>query len=140
MQIGLGFLFIGIVLLMSSISPQLTSPLFSVSLALFGQELPPAHRPVGVPEAVISLVVRQNKVEDFRILGKRAQDVETEPGVRLHHATFFGGQLAWLQQDRVRDPDLSDVVNLGRELDQGYFGRAEAELAGDRTGVLGHPL
>ena len=74
------------------------------------------------------------------VVGEWAEDVVPEPRVGLHHASLGRRQGGGLEQDRVRDSDLADVVHLRRQLEEIHLSRAESELARDRVRVDGDAL
>ena len=49
------------------------------------------------------------------------EDARADRRVRLDECELFVGELAQLQQHRVRDADLADVVQRRRAADQGHL-------------------
>ncbi len=75
-------------------------------------------------------------------MGNRLPDRIRAPirGVGLDEAELVGRELAELQQDRIRDADLPDVVQGGRAADELHLGLRQAELFGEQGGHLAHPV
>ncbi len=69
-----------------------------------------------------------------------AKDAGTDLGVDCHRRPLLGGQRSGLQQDPIRDGDLSQVVYRGRLRDELDHVLVEVELASGRDRVEGDAL
>src|SRR5436190_7499912 len=87
-RIGLGVLFVGLIGLMASISPALTSPLFSVSLALFGAGIGFVVSQLG--NGVMSSVDESRSSEVGGLQGA-SQSLGSSLGTALIGAILLGG-------------------------------------------------
>ena len=93
-----------------------------------------AGQPVEVAAAVPALVVVADAGPDRLDVGQVADDRVPEPDVLLDDRVLVGRQRRRLAQDRVRDPDLADVVEESGQLDRATRprGRARAGRPGTR--------
>src|ERR1019366_10123326 len=93
-----------------------------------------AREPVRIALAVAALVVgERNLLAELQHARARAgEDLGPDRRVRLHHLELVGRQLARLQEDRVRDADLADVVERRSAADQLDILRRKVERRGDQ--------
>ena len=68
------------------------------------------------------------------------QDARADRRVRLHQLELLGGQLAQLQQDRIRNADLADVVQRRRAADQRHLRVGQSDLPREQRRHLADPL
>ncbi len=98
--------------------------------------------PVRVPGAVVALVVRErdarSEIEQLR--ARAGEDAVTDRGVLLHLRALGVRERSGLEQDRVRDTDLADVVERARRPDRVAEGLLETEPSRDQLADLTHPL
>ena len=75
--------------------------------------------------------------EQFGVLALVAEDFGTDDAVLLHDLPFVGSELARLEQDRIRDADLADVVE--RRSDEQPFQEflVQTQLLADDAAVGG---
>ena len=87
-----------------------------------------ADQPARIPVAVEALVVRpgdrRRLLEDLDV--RAAEHALADQGVAVHLGAFGRRQRAGLEQDRVRDRDLADIVQAAGDPDEVAV---EAELA-----------
>ena len=99
-----------------------------------------AGEAVGIPGAVDALVRRADERGDAREHGCRVQDRLADGRVPADHLPLRRVQRARLVQDRPRDDDLADVVEVGGQADVVDLVLLDAELLGDRLRQLAHPV
>ena len=81
-----------------------------------------ADQSVGIAGAVEPLVVMANDRQLGRQLLDRPDDLLALDRVRVHDHALFLGQRARLEQDRVGDADLADVVQQAAPLERLQLG------------------
>ena len=133
---GLGVLFVGLIGLMSSISPSLTSPLFSVSLALFGGGVGLVVSQLG---NVVMSSVEQSRTSEVGGLQGAAQSLGSSLGTALIGAILLAGLTTGFH-DRVRaDPaipsDVQEQLIAGTEQGVAMISRPDAEAAVSDAGL-----
>ena len=95
-----------------------------------------APQPVGVARAVEALVVVADRRDRVAEESEPVDDAGALVGVALHQRPLLLRQARGLQQDRVRNRELADVVEERRVAEQVELGVREAELAADRQREL----
>jgi MFS family permease len=133
---GLAVEFLGLIGLMSSISPSLTSPLFSVSLALFGGGVGLVVSQLG---NVVMSSVEQSRTSEVGGLQGAAQSLGSSLGTALIGAILLTGLTTGFH-DRMRaDPEIpSDVQQqLVTATEQGVamISRPDAEATVAEAGL-----
>jgi MFS family permease len=135
-QIGLGFLFAGIVLLMSSISPNLASPVFAVSLALFGGGVGLVISQLG--NVVMSSVDESRSSEAGGLQGA-AQNVGSSLGTALIGAILLSGLTAGFQERIVNDPSIpapaKEQITAVTEQGIPMVPTTDVQAAGEKAGL-----
>ena len=94
--------------------------------------------PVGVAGAVEALVVMADRRHGVAEEAEAVDDARALVGVALHQRPLLLREARRLEQDRVRDRELADVVEERRVAEQVELGLREAELAADRQRELLH--
>ena len=101
-----------------------------------------AGEAVRVSAAVVALVMGEgdacSEVEQLR--SRAGEDAMTDRGVLLHLGPLGVGERPGLEQHRVGDPDLADVMERARRPDPFAEGLLEPEPARDQLADLTHPL
>ncbi|MDX6616192.1 MAG: hypothetical protein QOD60_1283 [Solirubrobacterales bacterium] len=135
-QIGLGFLFVGIVLLMSSISPNLASPIFAVSQGLFGAGVGLVISQLG--NVVMSSVDESRSSEAGGLQGA-AQNVGSSLGTALIGAILLSGLTAGFQERIVNDPSIpapaKEQITAATEQGIPMVPTADVQAAGEKAGL-----
>jgi hypothetical protein len=99
-----------------------------------------ALEPFRVTRAVEPLVVIPHDGTNASKRAQLAAEAVADDRVLLHDALFFRRETSRLQQDRIRDPDLADIVKkpaLGEGVEVVV---AQSQLAPDGCRVAGEPL
>src|SRR5207245_384202 len=99
-----------------------------------------AGEPIWIPGAVVPLVV---VADDRQQAGARAQwrdDGLTDDRVLAHRCELVGVKWSRLEQDRVGDTDLADVVDEPAAVKRVQVRRPKAHPASDLARRFGHPL
>src|SRR5882724_758516 len=81
--------------------------------------------------------------DDWKDQTKRLQrfaDSLSDNWVLPHQLPFLGGQTAWLQDDRIRNRNLPDVVDHARAPECGEHILWKAEVLSQRGGILRQTL
>ena len=94
----------------------------------------------GIAGPVPALVVVEEEGRGDAEVVDALEQRPPETGVIPHQMPLLGGERPVLEQDRVRDPDLADVVEQRTALDDGDLGFGDAQLHGQPACVAGHPL
>ena len=95
-------------------------------------------QPVGIPRAVEALVVVADRRHRVAEEPEPVDDARALLGVALHQRPLLGRERGGLQQDRVGDRELADVVEERGVAEQVELRLGEAELAADRERELLH--
>ena len=95
-----------------------------------------AGEPVGVAAAVPALVAGAHERGDGAQRGHREQEALADERVAAHELPLGVVERAGLAQDRLRQPDLADVVQLGAVEQLGQRLLRHAEPAADGDGEL----
>ncbi len=135
-QIGLAVLFVGLIALMSTISPSLTKPLFSISLALFGAGIGLVVSQLG--NVVMSSIDESRSSEAGGLQGA-AQSLGSALGTALIGAVLLAGLTSGFH-DRVRadssiPPKVQDEIVKGTEDGVPMISEAQAESAAKEAGL-----
>jgi len=95
-----------------------------------------AAQPVGIPRAVVALVVPAD--DGLQVPGEfdGGEQLEAPDRVHLHDLELLARQRARFVQDLVRHPDLPQVVEIGAEADRRLGSFIEHQPAGDGEGAL----
>ena len=99
-----------------------------------------ALQAVGIALAVEALVMVAGHVAHHLRQVELVEDVARDLGVLAHLLELVAVEPAGLQQDAIRDADLADVVDHRAHLHGLELVVAEAKLAREHQGVLGHAL
>ena len=94
---------------------------------------------VGIAVAVPALMARAHDPADVLQLVDRGDDLRAELGMRLDQVALLLGQRPGLEENRVRNPDLADVVEESTELEPLQRVPVEAELLPDAERRVGDP-
>jgi MFS family permease len=135
-RIGMALLFVGLVGLMSTISPSLTSPLFSISLALFGAGIGFAISQLG--NVVMSSVDESRSSEAGGLQGS-AQSLGSSLGTAMIGAVLLAGLTTGFH-DHIR-ADSSIPANVQNEIVEGtqqgvpMVSRSSAEASAKEAGL-----
>ena len=97
-----------------------------------------AAEPVRVAGAVEALVVVADRRHRVLEEAEAVDDARALLGVALHQRPLLARQARRLEEDRVRDRELADVVEERRVAEQVELRLREAELAADRERELLH--
>jgi len=89
-----------------------------------------AGEPVGVPRSVEPLVVMADRRHGVAQEAEAVDDRRTFGGVARHDRPLVVGEACRLQEDRVRDPELADVVEEGCVAEQLQLGVRERRARG----------
>ena len=135
-RVGLALVFIGLIALMSTISPSLTSPLFSISLAFFGAG-------VGLMVSQLGNVV-MSSVDDSRTseaggLQGAAQSLGSALGTAMIGAVLLAGLTSGFH-DRIRADSsipskVQDQIVNGTEAGVQMVSKQSAEAAAKKAGL-----
>ncbi len=98
-----------------------------------------AREAVRVAGAVEALVAAPHDAPDFGELLDRSEDARAEVGMRLDDRALVVGQRPGLREDRLRDPDLADVVEEGAELQALQRAWLQSELLADAEREIRDP-
>ena len=135
-RIGLAILFVGLIGLMSSISPSLASPVFSVSLALFGAGVGFVVSQLG--NVVMSSVERSRSSEVGGLQGA-AQSLGSSLGTALIGAVLLAGLTSGFHENVLADESIpADVQQqLVDATDQGVamISKPQAEATVSKAGL-----
>lgn len=135
-RIGLGILFVGLIGLMSSISPSLTSPLFSVSLALFGGGIGFVISQLG---NVVMSSVKQSRSSEVGGLQGAAQSLGSSLGTALIGAVLLAGLTSGFHDRVLADDaipgDVQQQLIDGTEQGVAMISRADAEKTVQEAGL-----
>ena len=93
---------------------------------------------IGVARAVPPLVGGAHQRRNVGKGGRGGDDALARDRVLVHEAPLVGGERPGLVQDRLRDRDLADVVQLGGNADGLHLRRLTPERRGDARRQLGH--
>jgi MFS family permease len=135
-RIGLGLLVVGLIGLVSTISPSLTSALFSVSLALFGAGIGFVVSQLG---NVVMSSVDESRSSEVGGLQGASQSLGSSLGTALIGAILLSGLTTGLH-DRVR-ADAAIPANVQEQIVEGteqgvpMVSRATAEAAAKKAGL-----
>jgi MFS family permease len=135
-RIGLAVLFVGLIGLMSTISPSLTTPLFSISLALFGAGIGLVVSQLG--NVVMSSIDESRSSEAGGLQGA-AQSLGSSLGTALIGAVLLAGLTSGFH-DRIRaDSSIpgevqGQIVN-GTQQGVPMISKAQAESAAKEAGL-----
>ena len=99
-----------------------------------------AEQSPGIAVAVDALVMVQHARHDVFHRRDRAQDRRTDAGVHLDHLAFVCVEPGRLEQHRVRNRDLAQIVQQRTAVDQLDLARRQLQLDGDRASVDRDPL
>jgi MFS family permease len=135
-RVGLAILFVGLVGLFSSISPQLTSPVFSVSLAFFGAGIGFVVSQLG--NVVMSSVDESRSSEAGGLQGS-AQSLGSSLGTALIGAILLAGLTSGFH-DRIRadesiPPDVQQQIVNGSEQGVPMVSRPDVEAIVKKAGL-----
>jgi MFS family permease len=135
-KVGLVILFLGLIGLMSSISPQLTSPLFSVSLAAFGAGIGLVVSQLG---NVTMSAVDESQSSEVGGLQGAAQSLGNSLGTALIGAVLLAGLTSGFH-DRIRadeniPADVQRQIINGTEQGVPMISRPTAEATAERAGL-----
>src|SRR5207249_7501458 len=96
-----------------------------------------ARETVGIAGAVEMLVARAHDRCNVEEGGRGGEDPFTDDDVALHERPLGFVQGAGLVEDRVRNRELADVVQLRRTVKLRNLGFVDSKAARDRDGQLG---
>jgi MFS family permease len=135
-RIGLAVLFVGLIALMSTISPTLTTPLFSISLALFGTGIGLVVSQLG--NVVMSSIDEANSSEAGGLQGS-AQSLGSSLGTALIGAVLLAGLTSGFH-DRVRadaaiPAKVQDEIVDGTQDGVPMISKQQAESAAGKAGL-----
>jgi len=135
-RIGMALLFVGLVGLMATISPSLTSPLFSISLALFGAGVGFAVSQLG---NVVMSSVDESRVSEAGGLQGSAQSLGSSLGTALIGAVLLAGLTTGFHDHIRADPSIpanvQDEIVSGTEQGVPMVSRSSAEAAAKEAGL-----
>ena len=97
-----------------------------------------AREPIRVARPVPALVAGADQRRDADERGRALRDPLADQRVALHELPLVGVERAGLVEDRARDGDLADVVQLGRDHDALDLVLVETEAARDLRGQRRH--
>ena len=95
-------------------------------------------QPVGIAGAVVAFVVVPDRWHGVVQEAEAVDDAGALVGVALHQVPLLLGQARRLQQDRVRDRELADVVEERRVSEQVELRVRKTQLPPDRQRELLH--
>jgi MFS family permease len=135
-RIGMALLFVGLVGLMSTISPSLTSPLFSISLALFGAGIGFAISQLG--NVVMSSVDESRSSEAGGLQGS-AQSLGSSLGTAMIGAVLLAGLTTGFH-DRIRadssiPAEVQEQIVDGTQQGVPMVSRSSAEASAKKAGL-----
>jgi MFS family permease len=135
-RIGLAVLFIGLVALMSTISPSLTTPLFSISLALFGAGIGLVVSQLG--NVVMSSIDESRSSEAGGLQGA-AQSLGSSLGTALIGAVLLAGLTSGFH-DRIRADSsipakVQDQIVKGTKDGVPMISQAQAKSGAKKAGL-----
>ena len=135
-RIGLAVLFVGLIALMSTISPSLTTPLFSISLALFGAGVGLVVSQLG--NVVMSSIDESRSSEAGGLQGA-AQSLGSALGTALIGAVLLAGLTSGFH-DLVRaddsiPPNVQDQIVDGSQDGVPMISEAQAESIAKKAGL-----
>jgi MFS family permease len=135
-QVGLGVLFVSLIGLMASISPRLTSPLFSVSLAGFGAGVGLAISQIG---NVVMSSVDESRSSEVGGLQGSAQSLGSSLATAVIGAILLAGLTTGFH-DRIRadsdiPPQVQEQIVNGSEQGVQMVSRSAAESIAKQAGL-----
>ena len=99
-----------------------------------------SNEPIRIAHAVHALLGRAHERRHLGQGGRGGQDPLADQRVAAHEAPLLVVQRAGLAEDRVRDRELADLVQLGGQRDVRELVVREAELDADRRTSSTSPL
>jgi MFS family permease len=135
-RIGLALLFVGLVALMSSISPSLASPIFSIALAFFGAGIGLVVSQIG---NVVMSSVDESRSSEVGGLQGASQSLGSSLGTALIGAILLAGLTSGFHERVQADPAIPSGVQRqivsGTEEGVPMISRQEAEKTAKKAGL-----
>jgi MFS family permease len=135
-QVGLGLLFVALIGMGASISPSLTSPLFLVSLGVFGAGIGLAVSQLG---NVVMSAVDQSRTSEVGGLQGAAQSLGSSLGTALIGAVLLGGLTSGfhdrIQGDKAIPPKVQQQIVNGTEQGVQMISKPDAKSIAEKAGL-----
>jgi MFS family permease len=135
-RIGLALLFVGLIALMSTISPSLTTPLFSISLALFGAGMGLVISQLG---NVVMSSIDESRASEAGGLQGSAQSLGSSLGTALIGAVLLGGLTSGFHDQIRADSSIpakvQDQIVDGTQDGVAMVSESQAEAAAKKAGL-----